>query len=43
MSTSKSQILNFIKCQFKEGDILQAYQIYFKASEIESSMIKLEK
>jgi len=43
MSASKSQILNFIKGQFIEGDMLQAYQIYFKVSDIESSMIKLEK
>jgi len=43
MSTSKSQILSFIKGQFKDRVILQNYQIYFKASDIESSMIKLEK
>jgi len=43
MSASKSQILNFIKGQFIEGDMLQAYQIYLKASEIECAMIKLEK
>ena len=43
MSTSKSQILNFIKRQFKDRVILQNYQIYIKASEIKSLMIKLEK